>query len=181
MFNSSWLMLVICLRRTARVLTSLLINNCWTDCSTALLLALLTASRALSPSYISLAGNLQTSGKLPRPICRRNMFDVSLQQNPQLNRKQTHLCCQTDDNRFQGMSEHTADFWEVENGRGRLELQLHACRGKEQNHSDNNPNSLEIPLLTLHIVSNRYSSRAVDSQRSWLRIKLLCTQQSEIR
>lgn len=48
------------------------------------------------------------------------MFDVSVQQNPQLNRKQTHLGFQSGDNRFMGMSEHTADFWETENERGRL-------------------------------------------------------------
>lgn len=116
-----------------------------------------TASRVLSLSYISLAVNLQSSGKLPRLICRRNMLDA-LEQNPQLNRKQTHLGFQTDDDR---------DFWvcvstQLIFGRRKMEevgweLQLHACRGKEQNHSSNNPNNLETSLLTLPIVPNRHT------------------------
>lgn len=48
------------------------------------------------------------------------MFDA-LEQNSQLNRKQTHPGFQTDDDRrFLGMCKHTADFWEEKNGRGRL-------------------------------------------------------------
>lgn len=35
------------------------------------------------------------------------------------------------------------------------ELQFHACRGKEQTHSNNNSNSLETSVLILPIVLNK--------------------------